>query len=81
MVTGNIESLLFDLDKAGDWDLFLSHEPEPQQWVDLSDKRLIARIYADYVDQKSGWLHGYSRQVGNLAFRIADEKGLEHGTQ
>jgi HD-GYP domain-containing protein (c-di-GMP phosphodiesterase class II) len=51
--------------REAEWDEVLEAEPQPIAYVDDIDRALA--VVADYVDLKSAWTRGHSRQVADLA--------------
>jgi HD-GYP domain-containing protein (c-di-GMP phosphodiesterase class II) len=60
-----------------DWDEVLDSEPVPFGYVDDLDTALA--VMADFVDLKSPWTRGHSREVAGLAENAARELGLGSG--
>lgn len=58
-----------------DWDMVMASEPEPIEYVDDLDSALT--VMADFVDLKSPWTRGHSRDVARLAEAAAREMGWE----
>jgi HD-GYP domain-containing protein (c-di-GMP phosphodiesterase class II)/DNA-binding CsgD family transcriptional regulator len=77
VVEENVADLFHGFKETSEWDLYLDAEPEPFCTVKPSERVEIAQCFADYVDQKSGWFHGHSRQVASVALRAAREIGLD----
>ncbi len=77
LISEEANNLFSDYGQLSEWEMFLATEPEPPLEV-LPEQRIeVARCFADYVDQKSGWFHGHSRQVASLALLTAKETGLD----
>lgn len=70
------KSLFAGLDGAARWERFLGEEPGEPRRVTAATLPSIASVFADFVDQKSPWLLGHSRQVAGLALLAADALGL-----
>ena len=68
--------VLQDIDAGSVWDAVLAIEPEPQ--VRITAERLddLAESLADFVDLKSPYLLGHSREVARLAASGATSIGL-----
>ena len=65
---------LAQLNREAEWNDVLSAEPEPVAYVDDIDQALA--VVADYVDIKSAWTRGHSRQVADLAENAALALGM-----
>ncbi|HWL50721.1 MAG TPA: HD domain-containing phosphohydrolase, partial [Acidimicrobiia bacterium] len=65
---------LAQLNREAEWNDVLSAEPEPIAYVDDIDQALA--VVADYVDIKSAWTRGHSRQVADLAESAALALGM-----
>lgn len=76
LLAENAQALLSDYEQRSHWELFCSEEPAPRLEVTGHARVEVAQCFADYVDQKSGWFHGHSRQVASLALRLASELGM-----
>lgn len=59
------------------WETFLATEPGPRRSVGSEELIAIADVFADFVDQKSGWFAGHSRRVALLAAAAARGAGLD----
>lgn len=57
-----------------DWDEVMAAEPHPAALVDEVDRALS--VMADFVDLKSAWTQGHSRDVAELAGAAGREAGL-----
>lgn len=73
--------VLGGLDGATAWDIFLDIEPGAVLTVDPEDLVTIAKSFADFTDQKSGWFLGHSRRVSALATAAAGSVGLDQDQQ
>jgi HD-GYP domain-containing protein (c-di-GMP phosphodiesterase class II) len=68
---------LFDgLDAPTCWDLFLASEPDAPVRIPETSVTDVAMVFADFVDQKSPYHLGHSRQVSVLVGRAAAARGL-----
>lgn len=81
LFVANAEAVLGDYRQHSYVDLYLAEEPAPHLTVEGQERVGVARCFADYVDQKSGWFHGHSRQVAGLALRVANAIGLPQDAQ
>lgn len=77
LLTDNAAKLFAGLDGVSNWDLYMDAEPAPHLTTPHDSLVLIAETYADYVDQKSSWFLGHSRQVATLAYMGAVELNLD----
>lgn len=71
------ETLLDGLDAPSCWEGYLDHEPGAPRVLDADAIDKACTAYADYADQKSGYLLGHSRHVAKLAFLAAEAVGLD----
>ena len=62
--------------REAEWDDVVAAEPEPIDYVDDIDQALA--VVADYVDIKSAWTRGHSRQVADLAEDAGKAIGMSH---
>jgi len=76
LLAKHAERELADYQQRSCTELFLAEEPEPKLSLKGHERVEVARCFADYVDQKSGWFHGHSRQVASLALRVGNAVGL-----
>jgi HD-GYP domain-containing protein (c-di-GMP phosphodiesterase class II) len=49
------------------WEDVLDREPEPRPWVPESHLDAVLGVFADFIDLKSPFTAGHSREVANLA--------------
>lgn len=68
--------LLDETDAVDTATAVLECEPAPVQLVTRRSLEDVARAFADVVDLKSPWMHGHSRQVGDLAQRAGERLRL-----
>lgn len=57
-----------------DWEAVLDFEPQPIRFLDDFDS--VFEVIADFVDLKSPWTRGHSREVARLGEAAAVETGL-----
>jgi HD-GYP domain-containing protein (c-di-GMP phosphodiesterase class II) len=71
-------SLVADSDDV--WDQVLTDEPGPGVRLDEAHLDIALQAFADFVDLKSSWTTGHSRDVASLAGEAAAMLGLPHRT-
>lgn len=71
------DTLLAGLDAPSCWELFLDSEPGESESLDAAAFENGCTAYADYADQKSGYLLGHSRRVAKLSFFATEAVGLD----
>jgi HD-GYP domain-containing protein (c-di-GMP phosphodiesterase class II)/DNA-binding CsgD family transcriptional regulator len=54
------------------WDEVLRQEPEPRPWIPEGRLEAVLEVFADFVDMKSPFTAGHSREVAGLAAGAAD---------
>ena len=64
------------LDKLDPWDAVLACEPEPRQRLRGEDLDSALQVAADFIDLKSPFTAGHSRQVAALAASACQRAGL-----
>jgi HD-GYP domain-containing protein (c-di-GMP phosphodiesterase class II) len=68
-------TLLEGFSSQSNWELYLQTEPGEPKSVSAAQLQVVAESFADFTDNKSGWLLGHSRQVAALAFKGAEQLG------
>lgn len=58
------------------WEEAMGREPEPRPWVPASRIDDVLRVFADFVDLKSPFVAGHSREVAKLAASAGAEHGI-----
>jgi len=59
------------------WDVYLEAEPGTRLTLGGAEIRTVAEAFADFSDNKCGFLVGHSRQVASLAFLAGEVLGLD----
>jgi len=74
----NFDALMDSAAVVSPWDAVLEREPEPHPWVPESRLDPTLEAFADFVDMKSPFTAGHSREVAALASdtSAADADGL-----
>ena len=74
----NFDALMDSAAVVSPWDAVLEREPEPHPWVPESRLDPTLEAFADFVDMKSPYTAGHSREVAALASdtSAADADGL-----
>lgn len=73
--------LLNGLDEPSCWETYLDAEPGPRAQLEDSGIERICTAYADYGDQKCGYLLGHSRHVAALSFLAAEAAEVDADTR
>ena len=74
----NASDLLVGFGSHSLWELYLDCEPVSVNSVGTAQLQNIAEAFADFTDNKSGWLLGHSRQVAGLAYRGSEIMEFDH---
>jgi HD-GYP domain-containing protein (c-di-GMP phosphodiesterase class II) len=61
---------------VSNWELYLNIEPGEPRMISAKHLPDIGMAFADFVDNKSGWFLGHSRQVAELTRHGAETLGL-----
>jgi HD-GYP domain-containing protein (c-di-GMP phosphodiesterase class II)/DNA-binding CsgD family transcriptional regulator len=74
----HLDELLALAEVHSPWDEVLRREPEPRPWVPKGRIEVVLEVFADFVDLKSPFTAGHSRDVARLAAAAAngDAAGL-----
>jgi HD-GYP domain-containing protein (c-di-GMP phosphodiesterase class II) len=68
-------SLLAGAEASSPWPEVLSREPEPRPWVPDASLESVLGVFADFVDLKSPFTAGHSREVAALAAQAGGGEG------
>ena len=71
--------ILAQADATSPWDEVLSREPEPRPWVPDSRLDSVLGVFADFVDFKSPFTAGHSREVSVLASAAGTKEAADLG--
>jgi HD-GYP domain-containing protein (c-di-GMP phosphodiesterase class II) len=67
--------LLKSVETSSPWDDVLGREPEPRPWVPGGRLNTVLGVFADFVDLKSPYTAGHSREVAALAADAGGDSG------
>ena len=67
--------LLTDAETTSPWEEVMSREPEPRPWVPEVRLDSVLAVFADFIDLKSPFTAGHSREVAALAAEAAAGEG------
>jgi HD-GYP domain-containing protein (c-di-GMP phosphodiesterase class II) len=67
--------LLTDAETTSPWEEVMSREPEPRPWVPEVRLDSVLGVFADFIDLKSPFTAGHSREVAALAAEAAAGEG------
>ncbi len=68
--------LLADTEATSPWDDVLSREPDPRPWIPEARLDLVLGVFADFIDLKSPFTAGHSREVAILASAARLQDGV-----
>lgn len=70
------DEILAVADAASPWEETMRLEPEPRPWVPEGRVEQILEVFADFVDVKSPYTAGHSREVAQLARTAGSAPGV-----
>jgi len=68
--------LVADAGATSPWDEVLSREPEPRPWIPEARLDSVLEVFADFIDLKSPFTAGHSREVAALASAAGGQEAV-----